>query len=156
MYKLRLFGIKNDSIVDGDGLRYAIFTQGCTHCCDGCHNPDSWDLGGGYEEDIRNLYEEIIANPLLDGITFSGGEPFLQANVLAVLGCMIKENTNLNIITYTGYTFDELKQLADEKNGFLDLIAVSDVLIDGRFEKDKMDNSLQFRGSSNQNVINLD
>jgi anaerobic ribonucleoside-triphosphate reductase activating protein len=148
-----MFGVKNDSIVDGEGLRYAIFVQGCPHRCEGCHNPDSWDISGGYDEDIRNIYDEITANPLLDGVTFSGGEPFLQAEPLALLGAMIKEHTSLNIITYTGYTFEELSELADESNKFRDLIAVSDVIVDGRFEKDKADSSLQFRGSSNQRVL---
>ncbi|MDR0983855.1 MAG: anaerobic ribonucleoside-triphosphate reductase activating protein [Ruminococcus sp.] len=155
MFTLRLFGVKNDSIVDGDGIRYTIFTQGCPHKCDGCHNPESWDMLGGYDEDIRRLYDEITANPLLDGVTFSGGEPFLQAKALSLLGAMIKEETDLNIITYTGFTFKELEKMADDGNKFRDLIDISDIIIDGRFEKDRADTGLAFRGSSNQNVIRL-
>ena len=74
--KIRLYGVVNDSIVDGPGLRYTVFTQGCLHRCVGCHNPQSWDLDGGYEEDIATIVDEILRNPLLDGVTFSGGEPF--------------------------------------------------------------------------------
>ena len=76
---VRLFGTANDSIVDGPGLRCAIFTQGCPHRCEGCHNPASHDPNGGYEADTADLIASIKRNPLLDGETFSGGEPFLQA-----------------------------------------------------------------------------
>ena len=80
--KIKLFGLANDSIVDGPGLRFAVFTQGCHHNCEGCHNPGSHDPEGGYWEDCDVIIKKIKENPLLDGITFSGGEPFLQAEDL--------------------------------------------------------------------------
>ena len=96
--KIRLYGVVNDSIVDGPGLRYTIFTQGCPHHCQGCHNPESWDENGGYLEDIDHIIADIIKNPLLDGITLSGGEPFLQCQPLIALLNQIKKQTHLHIM----------------------------------------------------------
>ena len=86
---LRISGIIDESIVDGKGLRYTIFTQGCPHHCEGCHNPDTHDFEGGTEKEITAIYEEICSNPLLSGVTFSGGEPFCQPAPLAVLAEMV-------------------------------------------------------------------
>ena len=107
MSELRIAGLVNDSIVDGPGIRYTIFVQGCPHHCPGCHNPDTHSFSGGSITDTGELLEKIKQNPLLDGVTFSGGEPFCQAAVLAELGKQIKQ-LGLNIVTYTGYTFEEL------------------------------------------------
>ena len=97
--KLRLFGCVNDSIVDGPGLRYTIFVQGCYHNCLGCHNPESHDVNGGYLKDIEEILKEIDENPLLDGVTLSGGEPMLQVEALIELSKEIKKR-NLNIVLY--------------------------------------------------------
>lgn len=151
MSDLRIAGTVNDSIVDGDGIRFTIFTQGCPHNCEGCHNPQTHDFNGGTVADTDELLEKIKENPLLDGVTFSGGEPFCQAHELAVLGKKIK-SLGLNITTYTGYTFEELYTNRD-KNHWGELLAVTDILIDGRFVLALKDWTIKFRGSSNQRYI---
>lgn len=148
---LRISGIANDSIVDGPGIRFTIFTQGCPHHCEGCHNPQTHDPAGGENVEIGELLEKIRANPLLDGVTFSGGEPFMQAKALAELGREIKV-LGLNIVTYTGFTFEELYSNR-EKNGWGELLDVTDYLVDGPFILEKKDWNIKFRGSSNQRYI---
>ena len=154
MCDLRLFGTANDSIVDGPGIRYAVFVQGCTHNCPGCHNPKSHDINGGYIEKTDTIIKAIENNPLLDGVTFSGGEPFLQAQALSKLGKQIHE-LGLNIMTYTGYTFEELLSGSNETNCWKELLEVTDILVDGRFEQDKKSYTLTFKGSSNQRIIDV-
>ncbi|MCM1006419.1 MAG: anaerobic ribonucleoside-triphosphate reductase activating protein [Ruminococcus flavefaciens] len=149
--KLRIAGTVNDSIVDGPGIRFTIFTQGCPHKCEGCHNPQTHDFNGGEIVEADEIIEKIKKNPLLDGVTFSGGEPFCQAEALADIGRKIKA-IGLNIITYTGYTFEELYENR-EKNHWNDLLSVTDFLIDGKFILSQKDWNLKFRGSSNQRYI---
>lgn len=149
--KIRLYGTVNDSIVDGPGLRYTIFAQGCLHACPGCHNPQSHDLLGGYLEDIDNILKEIDANPLLDGVTFSGGEPFLQCDAFFFLAQELKKR-QLHIVVYSGYTFEEILQMDQKAN---DLLALCDTLIDGRFVSSLRSLSLLYRGSSNQRIIDI-
>lgn len=149
--KLRIAGTVNDSIVDGPGIRFTIFTQGCPHHCEGCHNPQTHDFNGGEIVEADEIIEKIKKNPLLDGVTFSGGEPFCQAETLADIGRKIKA-IGLNIITYTGYTFEELYENR-EKNYWNDLLSVTDFLIDGKFILSQKDWNLKFRGSSNQRYI---
>lgn len=149
--KLRIAGTVNDSIVDGSGIRFTIFTQGCPHHCEGCHNPQTHDFNGGEIVEADEIIEKIKKNPLLDGVTFSGGEPFCQAETLADIGRKIKA-IGLNIITYTGYTFEELYENR-EKNYWNDLLSVTDFLIDGKFILSQKDWILKFRGSSNQRYI---
>lgn len=129
--KLRIAGTVNDSIVDGPGIRFTIFTQGCPHHCEGCHNPQTHDFNGGEIVEADEIIEKIKKNPLLDGVTFSGGEPFCQAETLADIGKEIK-SLGLNVITYTGYTFDEIYENRD-KNHWNELLSVTDFLIDGKF-----------------------
>lgn len=148
--KLRLFGIANDSIVDGPGLRYSIFVQGCYHNCPGCHNKGSHDINGGYLKDISEILVEIDENPLLDGVTLSGGEPMLQTLPLIELCKEIKKR-NLNIVLYSGFTYEQIVEDTEK----LELLKLCDVLIDGKFEIDKCDLSLLYRGSSNQRLINI-
>jgi anaerobic ribonucleoside-triphosphate reductase activating protein len=151
---IRLAGVNDDSIVDGHGIRYTIFVQGCPHHCEGCHNPQTHNFEGGTITSTDTLLQNIEENPLLDGVTFSGGEPFCQAKALAYLGDSIKKlNKNLDIITYTGYTFEYLLSHATPTNGYLELLKVSDMLVDGKFEKDKQSYDLVFKGSSNQRFI---
>lgn len=148
---LRLSGTANDSIVDGPGLRLTIFVQGCPHHCKGCHNPHTHDFAGGTLTDTGELLEKIKSNPLLDGVTFSGGEPFCQAKALAELGREIR-SLRLSIITYTGYTFEELYARREE-DGIGELLEVTDLLVDGRFIEAEKSFQLRFRGSRNQRVI---
>lgn len=149
--ELRIAGTANDSIVDGPGIRFTIFTQGCPHNCKGCHNPQTHDFNGGEVVDTAELLAKAKENPLLDGVTFSGGEPFCQAEALAELGEQIKA-LGLNIITYTGYTFEYLYEHRAE-NGWGRLLGVTDYLIDGPFILEQKDWEIKFRGSSNQRYI---
>ena len=149
---LRIAGIIRESIVDGPGIRFAVFGQGCPHNCPDCHNPDSHDCEGGYDCAIDKILEEIDKNPLLKGVTFSGGEPFCQAEEFAFLGEKIRER-GLSVVTFTGYTYEELLDMNDESTDRL--LEVTDLLIDGRYEADKRDLTLKFRGSSNQQIIDM-
>lgn len=149
---IRIAGTANDSIVDGPGIRYTIFTQGCPHHCEGCHNPQTHDFSGGSITDTSALVKEILSNPLLDGVTFSGGEPFCQAKELYTIASEIKGG-GLNIMTYTGYTFEYLTSHASEENYYRELLEVTDYLVDGRFELDKKSYLLVFKGSSNQRIL---
>lgn len=149
--QLQLSGTANDSIVDGPGLRFTIFVQGCPHHCKGCHNPQTHDFKGGTPTDTEELLDKIRRNPLLDGVTFSGGEPFCQALPLAEIGRIVHE-LGLNTITYTGYTFEELYARRNE-NGIGELLEVTDFLIDGPFLEAQKSYQLQFRGSANQRIL---
>ena len=148
--KIRLFGTVDDSIVDGPGLRYTIFTQRCFHNCSGCHNPKSHDINGGYLKDIQDILSEITANPLLDGITLSGGEPMLQVKPLIEI-CKEVKAMGLNIVVYSGFTYEEILKDAKKK----ELLQLCDMLIDGKFEQDKKSLALLYRGSANQRLINV-
>lgn len=149
--QLRIAGIVENSIVDGEGIRFTIFTQGCPHHCPGCHNPQTHDVQGGKQVDTADLLQQIASDPLLDGVTFSGGEPFVQAETLAELGKAIHA-MGLNIVTYTGYTFEEL--LDAQRSDWTALLAETDILIDGRFEQEKKSYECRFRGSTNQRYLN--
>lgn len=152
--KLRVFGTANDSIVDGPGLRFALFVQGCIHNCKGCHNPESHKLDGGTLQDTDEIFEQIQKNPLLDGVTFSGGEPFLQAKALSELAKKIKD-TGLNLYVYTGFTYEELLSGANDENFWGELLKYTDFLVDGKFEEDKKHYTLLFKGSENQRIIDV-
>lgn len=149
--KIRIFGTVNDSIVDGPGLRYALFTQGCPHHCLGCHNPSSHDFQGGYLVDTDDLIKEIKENPLLDGITLSGGEPFMQIEPLIDFVKKMKQK-HLHIMIYSGYTYEEIQILGDAAK---ELLSLCDTLVDGRFELSQRSLSLLYKGSSNQRIIDI-
>ena len=151
--QLRINATVDDSIVDGPGIRYSIFVQGCPHHCPGCHNPQTHSFEGGSLVETDKLLADIKLNPLLDGVTFSGGEPFCQAAALAELGREIRK-LGLNIMTYSGFTFEQLYECRDQ-DGIGDLLAVTDVLVDGRFMEDLRSLELRFRGSSNQRIIDV-
>lgn len=149
---LRISGIEPESIVDGKGFRYVIFTQGCPHDCPGCHNPQTHDFNGGKWADVQDLFLEIIENPLLKGVTFSGGEPFCQPKPLLALAKLI-HTRKLDLTIFTGYTYEELPELHDaDVDALLD---ETDVLIDGRFVLAQKDLTLCFRGSRNQRIIDM-
>lgn len=152
--KIKLFGTANDSIVDGPGIRYAVFTQGCPHNCEGCHNPKSHNSDGGYWEDTENIINTIKKNPLLDGVTLSGGEPFMQARECAEIAEKTRE-MGLDVVTYTGFTFEELLKKAASDSGVAALLRNTDILVDGRFILQKRSIDLNFRGSSNQRLIDV-
>ena len=152
MAKLRISGCVNDSIVDGPGLRFTLFTQGCPHNCPGCHNPQTHDFKGGYNASIKKIFAQIKANPLLSGVTFSGGEPFMQAKALVPLAKMIKE-AGLELACYTGFVFEQLA--SDQVKGARELLNYIDVLIDGKFVLSQRSLDLAFKGSKNQRTINV-
>jgi anaerobic ribonucleoside-triphosphate reductase activating protein len=149
---IKCAGIIQESVVDGNGIRYVIFVQGCPHHCDECHNKGTWSYTGGNNIEIQKFINDIKENPLLSGVTFSGGEPFSQAKELAILAKMIHE-LKLNIWCYTGYTYG---QLIDFHNNDIDnLLNNIDVLVDGRFEISLRDLTQRFKGSSNQRIIDM-
>jgi anaerobic ribonucleoside-triphosphate reductase activating protein len=151
---IRVFGLQNDSIVDGPGIRYAVFTQGCPHHCPGCHNPDSHSFDGGQEKDTSEILDAVRKNPLLDGVTFSGGEPFEQPEALAEIAKEVHK-LGMNVVTYTGYTFEELLQGKQQRPGWDALMQQTDYLVDGRFERDQRSIALKFKGSANQRVLDM-
>lgn len=150
MVKIRLAGdLTINSIVDGTGLRTVIWTQGCIHNCKGCHNPVTHNLKGGYLKDCDELIEEILSNKP-NGVTFSGGDPFEQAEVCAYIAKRLKEH-NINLWAYTGYTFEEV-EIAIGTYKFLRQL---DVLVDSKFKIDERDTTIPFRGSRNQRIIDV-
>ena len=151
---IRLAGIVRESIVDGPGIRFTVFCQGCPHACEGCHNPETHDFAGGKDISIERLLEEIDKDKLLAGVTFSGGEPFCQAEAFACLGRGVKER-GLNITVFSGYTLEELQDMAVQRADVRELLELTDILIDGPFINGLRDLTLQFRGSSNQRVIDM-
>lgn len=149
---IRIAGIVRESIVDGPGLRFVVFGQGCPHHCPGCHNPQTHDFAGGKLVPIEKLAAEIRKNPLLRGVTFSGGEPFCQIEAFAALARRIKAlSPKLDITVYSGYTWEQLQMLP----GAEDLLGLCDYLIDGPFVLEQRDISLKFRGSRNQRFLDL-
>ncbi len=154
MKKIRIAGISQESIVDGPGIRLVVFSQGCPHKCAGCHNPESHDSEAGTSISIEEILEEVRSNPLLDGLTLSGGEPFLQAEALVDLAREVKK-MGLDIITYTGYSFEELLKEQDKRKGWRELLSLTDLLVDGRFILDQRNLLLTFRGSENQRIIDV-
>ena len=152
--RLRIAGIEPESFVDGPGIRMTIFTQGCHHNCPGCQKPQTHDCNGGHLIDIDEIVAMIDENPLLDGITFSGGDPMDQAEALIPLARIIKER-GLNLVIFTGYTYERLMELSVGRPGLFELLSFADILIDGPFIMAKKSLELKFRGSSNQRIIDV-
>ena len=149
---IRIYGVEGDSIVDGPGIRLAVFTQGCIHNCKGCHNPESHDPNGGRIVDTEKIIKAAGENPLYDGVTLSGGDPFYQPIPCAEIAEGVKK-FNLNVWTYTGYTWEEIIESGNED--YMRLLKATDILVDGKFELDKRSLELRFKGSSNQRTIDV-
>ena len=153
MTLLRIFGTADDSIVDGPGIRFSVFTQGCRHACPGCHNPDAQPFEGGREVTVEELMHLIEANPLLAGITLTGGEPFEQPAPLLELACWARER-GLNVWAYSGYCYEELLDAVPSALA-RELLESVDVLVDGRFVEAQKSYELKWRGSANQRIIDV-
>ncbi len=151
---IRLYGVVVDSIVDGPGYRTAIFTQGCPHHCPGCHNPESHDPEGGKDWTLDDVEKKFVGNPLLEGVTLSGGEPFQQPAACAELARRAHQN-GLNVWTFSGYLYDQLLQMAEEDAAVAALLAQTDVLVDGPFLQAERSLDLLYKGSKNQRLIDL-
>ncbi len=149
---LRIAGTVRESIVDGPGIRYTVFTQGCPHHCPGCHNPQTHTFEGGRDVGLEELIGDICRNPMIQGVTFSGGEPFCQPGPLSELAARLKEKGK-HIMVYTGYTFEQLCEMDDPAVG--KLLGLSDLLVDGPFIEQERNIELRFRGSANQRILNV-
>ncbi|MCD7736076.1 MAG: anaerobic ribonucleoside-triphosphate reductase activating protein [Lachnospiraceae bacterium] len=148
---LDLAGIVSDSIVDGPGIRTTIFCQGCPHHCPGCQNPETWPFGVGTPMDPETVAQIVRQNPLVRGVTFSGGEPFAQAGEFARLGRLLKAD-GYEIAAYTGFLFETLLEGTGEQRQLLETI---DVLVDGPFLMKERSLELNFRGSRNQRILDV-
>jgi anaerobic ribonucleoside-triphosphate reductase activating protein len=152
--KLRLAGLIRESIVDGPGIRFVVFAQGCPHHCYGCHNRQTWAFEGGFETTPAQITAEMVKNPLLSGLTLSGGEPFCQSSTMTELAQAARDK-GFNIITYTGFTFEKLLDKSLAESAVMALLKQTDTLIDGPFIKKLKSYELSLRGSANQRIIDV-
>jgi anaerobic ribonucleoside-triphosphate reductase activating protein len=150
--ELRVNGIVEESVTDGPGLRFVVFSQGCPHRCPGCHNPETHDASGGYTADTEALFTQFARNPLLSGVTFSGGEPFRQPEALADLAGRVHA-LGKTVIIYTGYTVERLHELADADQAVRALLEEADILVDGPYVESLRTLDSGFKGSSNQRIL---
>jgi anaerobic ribonucleoside-triphosphate reductase activating protein len=152
--KIRLAGLESHSSVNGPGVRFVIFTQGCPHKCNGCQNPETWDLLGGNEFDVLDLVSTIVNTKYIDGVTLSGGDPFYQGEAILELCKLLKERGVESIWAYSGWTFEQLSsgQVSSQAKEALNYI---DVLVDGPFILSRLDENCLFRGSNNQRLIDV-
>jgi len=154
-HRIKVAGLTQESIVDGPGIRFVVFTQGCKHHCPGCHNPQTHSFDGGTEMEISEILQQIKQNPLLDGVTFSGGDPFEQGEACAALAKEVRA-LGLHVITYTGYRYEALLANQDSLPGWRELLNHSHWLVDGRFEQKLKSPYFRFVGSANQRIIDLE
>ena len=150
MATISILEIVEDTMVDGPGFRTTVYCAGCPNRCPGCHNPQSWNIANGHEVDIEEILKVILADPFAD-VTFSGGDPMFQPAGFTALAKAVKERSGKNIWCYTGYLFEDLLKNIQQKK----MLEYIDVLVDGRFVEALKDESLHFRGSSNQRLINV-
>jgi anaerobic ribonucleoside-triphosphate reductase activating protein len=148
--QIRVANILYETMTDGPGFRTSIYSQGCNHHCNGCHNPQTWSPDGGKSYDVHKLYD-IIVNEELSDVTFSGGDPMFQVEAFTELAKMVKNKTNKTIWCYTGYTYEQIKESPRMRL----ILPLLDVLVDGRFDITKRNTDLKFRGSENQRIIHL-
>lgn len=151
---LKLAGFKAESIVDGPGIRATIYFQGCPHCCPGCHNLETHDPEGGFRISLNELVGMIKNSPGISGVTFSGGEPFLQAPAAAALAVEVAA-MGLNLVLYSGYTYEQLAALSGYDPAYCRLLNRAWLLIDGPYIAAEKDLDLPYRGSRNQRIIDL-
>ena len=145
---VRLSGINVESVTDGEGIRAVVYLQGCMHACSGCQNPTSHPLDGGYLAETAAVLAELLSNPLVSGLTISGGEPLLQPEATLALARGAKMR-GINVWVYTGFLLEELLQRPEAR----DILRVIDTLVDGRFLLTERDLALPYRGSRNQRIL---
>ena len=150
--KINVAGFNKNSITDGPGIRFVIYAQGCVHNCAGCHNPQTHSFNTGEDYTISQLMDMIKKDPLVKGVTFSGGDPFCQPKAFAVLAKELKQS-GYEICSFTGYLFEQIT--SDKTDEKYNLFKQLDVLIDGPFMQDKKSLDLKFKGSSNQRTIDV-
>jgi len=151
---MKIAGIVHDSIVDGPGLRFVVFVQGCNIRCEGCHNKNTWDKKGGAEVSVEYIINDMLSNQLTDGLTISGGEPFEQAADCISLAAVARQN-GLNVWVFSGKTFKELQNEPKEESKAGELLALTDFLVDGRYVASERTLALKWRGSKNQRIIDV-
>lgn len=144
---MRVLGYLPNSIVDGVGIRQVFFLAGCPHHCKGCHNPQSWNPNGGEHYTVKEIADKALRSPY--NVTFSGGEPLFQLTELNAVISVIKPYKSIWV--YTGYTWEQIV----ENDALRSVLPNIDVLVDGRFEEDKKNPELVFRGSENQRIIDV-
>ena len=147
---INVLKVLHDTTVDGPGFRTSIYCAGCRHQCPGCHNQQTWAFGTGIDSSTDDLMQEILSDPFAD-VTFTGGDPFFQAEGFAELAARIKAETDKTIWCYTGFRYEELLHNTAAQQ----LLCYVDVLVDGRFIQALRDESIPFRGSSNQRLIDV-
>ncbi|MBQ3892155.1 MAG: radical SAM protein [Mailhella sp.] len=147
---LRIAGVVEESIVDGPGLRFVLFVQGCPIHCPGCQNPQTWDPRGGTEITCRKVLDKILQDPLVHGVTFSGGEPFEQAQALLPLALALRER-GYHLMAFSGHTLEALLTRPECRP----LLEALDMLVDGPFVEAEKSLELRFRGSRNQRVLDM-
>lgn len=152
--KIKLAGLVADSIVDGPGFRFTIFTQGCPHNCEGCHNPQTHDFNGGRYADCDKIIEKIMQNKMTSGVTFSGGDPFCQPEACAYLAEKLK-SIGYHLMCYTGYTFEQLMEMANKNESIRKFLSLLDIVIDGKFILAERSLELKYKGSRNQRTIDV-
>lgn len=149
---IRLAGVVRESIVDGPGIRFTVFVQGCPHHCPGCHNPQTHDPAGGYDCAPQRLLEELDRDPLVRGVTLSGGEPMEQAEALLPFAREVCARGR-DLVIFSGYTFEQLLEMGTRRPAVRELLSLAFLLIDGRFVLAERDLTLRFRGSRNQRLL---
>ncbi len=149
---IQVSGVIPESIVDGPGIRYSLFVQGCPHHCPGCHNPQTHPFEGGVTRTVEDILAEVEEDPLISGVTFSGGEPLCQAAALAELAKELNARGK-NIVCYTGYTFEQLLEENDPDR--MTLLQQCKYLIDGPFLLAEKSLMVKFRGSKNQRILDV-
>ena len=155
MNMISVIGLSEPTINEGFGYRIALFCAGCSHKCNNCHNPKTWDINNGTFLPVQKVYDILDLDRdfyRLQGVTFTGGDPMFQAKAFCELAKMIRENTELDIWCYTGYLFEDIVNSQDEKYELLKLV---DVLVDGQYIDELQDTTLDYRGSSNQRIIDV-
>ena len=152
--RVRIAGVVENSFTDGPGVRFAVFVQGCPHRCYNCHNPQTHDFAGGSEVTVAELIAALEEDPLVSGLTLSGGEPFSQAGACAALAAAAHARGK-DVWTWSGWTYEQLREKAESEPEVAELLRRTDVLVDGPYIDARRDLDLEWRGSDNQRVLQL-